>query len=164
MGLRTRNFVPSLWLVGVAFLAAAVEVSIADSMGTLHMPSGVRAFFSRYWGYILFGCIQQFLMQDFFLPRLLRLLRNPTLAVLAAAAIFALAHLPNPILTAATFVWGMTACLFFLRYHTLYPLFLAHAILGIALAVSVPGPVIHNMRVGLGYLTYQAHPAHQRSH
>jgi hypothetical protein len=34
---------------------------------------------------------------------------------------------------------------------------MAHAIMGIAIAITIPGPVDHNMRVGLGYLTYH-HP------
>jgi hypothetical protein len=34
---------------------------------------------------------------------------------------------------------------------------IAHAILGITVAITVPGPVDHNMRVGLGYLTYDPH-------
>ena len=67
---------------------------------------------------------------------------------------FSLAHLPNPILTVITIFWGLASCLYFLRYRNLYALVVAHTILGIAVAISVPGPVIHNMRVGLGYLTY----------
>ena len=38
----------------------------------------------------------------------------------------------------------------------------AHAIVGIAIGVTIPGPMDHNMRVGLGYLTYH-HPMHSRS-
>jgi hypothetical protein len=41
----------------------------------------------------------------------------------------------------------------------LYSLSIAHAILGITLAICVPGPVIRNMRVGLGYITYHAQRA-----
>jgi membrane protease YdiL (CAAX protease family) len=85
---------------------------------------------------------------------LLHLFPGRFFAPFAAAFIFAAAHLPNPILTPITFLWGFAACLVFLRYRNLYPLALAHAILGITLAITIPGPVIHNMRVGLGYLTY----------
>ena len=73
---------------------------------------------------------------------------------MAAACLFSAAHLPNPLLTPVTLLWGFAACLLFLRYRNLYPLALAHAILGIAIAITIPGPVDHNMRVGLGYLTY----------
>lgn len=157
MGLRIANLARSFWLVGVAVLAAAASVFIAAQIHTLHMPGGPHMFVNRFWGYILFAFVQQFLLQDFFLPRLLPLMRGPGSAAIAAAALFSLAHLPNPILTVITFFWGLAACLFFLHYRNLYPLAMAHAILGITVAISVPGPVIRNMRVGLGYLTYPAH-------
>jgi membrane protease YdiL (CAAX protease family) len=91
-------------------------------------------------------------------------MRRPRAAALAAAVIFSLAHLPNPILTVVTFVWGLLACLIFLSYRNLYVLAVAHAILGITVAMSVPGPVIRNMRVGLGYLKYDPHRLSQRNH
>jgi hypothetical protein len=163
MGLRTRNLARSTWIIGAALLAGALAIVVASRMHTLNTPTNPSMFVRRYAGYILFACVQQALLQGFFLLRLLRLLRTPTTAALAAATIFALAHLPNPILTAVTFVWGLTACLLFLRYRNLYTLAVAHAILGVTLATSVPGPVIRNMRVGLGYLTYNPHH-HQRSY
>ena len=42
----------------------------------------------------------------------------------------------------------------------MYPLAIAHAIFGICVAVTIPGEVIHNMRVGLGYIRYKPHPVH----
>ena len=53
-----------------------------------------------------------------------------------------------------TLLWGLTACFVFLRLRNLYPLAMAHAIFGISIAITIPGPVVHNMRVGLGYFTY----------
>ena len=164
MGLRTGNFVRSLWLVGVALLAGGVAVLVAARLHTLHTPGGPLMFVERYTGYALGACVQQILLQDFFLPRLLRLVRGPGLAAFGTAVMFSLAHLPNPILTIITLFWGFAACLFFLRYRNLYTLAIAHTILGITVAMSVPGPTIRNMRVGLGYLTYDSHGRHHRSH
>jgi len=161
MGLRPANFVRSLWLIGAALLAAAIAVLVAARIGTLHAPGSPLQFVERYTGYTIGAFIQQVLLQCLFLPRLLRLTRGPGQAALGATALFSLAHLPNPILTAITLFWGLTSCLHFLRYRNLYALVMAHAILGIAVAVCVPGPVIHNMRVGLGYLTYSFHPVHR---
>jgi hypothetical protein len=122
-------------------------------------PGGPIGFIRNYWAYALWACVQQLLLQGFFLPRCLELTKGKVSAALLAGALFALAHLPNPVLTPVTLVGGFAACLFFLRYRNLYPLALAHAILGIAVGVTIPGPVDHNMRVGLGYLTYH-HPRH----
>jgi membrane protease YdiL (CAAX protease family) len=99
------------------------------------------------------------LLQGFFLLRLLRLTPGPRSAAFAAAGLFALAHLPNPVLAPLTLVWGFASCLVFLRYRNLYPLAIAHAIFGITIAITVPGPIVRNMRVGLGYLRYgHRHP------
>jgi hypothetical protein len=137
---------------------------VATRLNTLHAPGSPVEFIERYTGYAIGACIQQVLLQCFFLPRLLRLTRGPRHAALAATALFSLAHLPNPILTVITIVWGLASCLYFLRYRNLYALVVAHTILGVAVAVSIPGPVIHNMRVGLGYLTYSLHPMRHRNH
>jgi hypothetical protein len=161
MGLRTANFFPSLWVAGAALLMAAVAVLVAAELHTLHLPAGgVFGFIKTYWAYALWACFQQLLLQGFFLPRFLGLLPDGNKAAALAAGLFALAHLPNPILTPVTLLWGMAACLLFLRYRNLYPLAMAHAIFGITIAITIPGPVDHNMRVGLGYLRYH-HPHRQ---
>ncbi|MDP9051697.1 MAG: CPBP family intramembrane metalloprotease [Acidobacteriota bacterium] len=162
MGLSPRNFFRSAWVVAAALLTAAISITVAYKMHSLHGPTTPSMFLKRYAGYMIFACVQQALLQDFFLLRLLRIMRSPQTAAVAAAAIFSLAHLPNPILMVVTFIWGLTACLLFLRYRNLYVLAVAHAILGVTLPMSVPGPVIRNMRVGLGYLTYNPHHLHLR--
>jgi len=157
LGFTTANLGRALWIVGAALAAAATAVLTADRLHTLRMPpGGVAAFVATYIAYAIWTGVQQFLLQSFFLLRLLRLMPK-TAAALAAAALFATAHLPNPILAPVTLVWGIASCLLFLRYRNLYPLMMAHAILGITIGVTVPGPVVHNMRVGLGYLTYRPH-------
>lgn len=159
MGLRAVGFFRSLWVVGLALAMGAMAVTVAAWLRTLHVPTSPLLFIQTYWAYALWAGLQQFLLQCFFLSRLLRLIPNAQLAALAAAGIFAIAHLPSLVLTPVTLVWGFAACLLFLRYRSLYPLAMAHAIFGITIAITVPGPVDHNMRVGLGYLNY-----HHRTH
>jgi membrane protease YdiL (CAAX protease family) len=154
MGLRRANFFRSLWVVGAALVIAAAAVSLASVLHTLHMPGGLVLFIQTYWAYALWACIQQFLLLGFFLPRCLGMLGARKPAAILAAVLFAIAHLPNPILTPITLLWGLAACQIFLHYRNLYPLAMAHAIVGISIAITVPGPVDHNMRVGRGYLTY----------
>jgi hypothetical protein len=164
MGLRTANFLRSLWIVAVALLISAASIALAIDFQTLHPVHGPTAFLKRYWGYALWSFVQQLLLQDFFLRRLRLLLPSAGLAALTAAAIFSIAHLPSPVLTLVTFIMGLASCLLFLHYRNLYPLAIAHAILGITLAITLPNAVIRNMRVGLGYLTYpRTHHLH-RSH
>lgn len=155
MGLRLPVPLRARWIVPAALVLAAIAIAAAAAHHTLHLPPTATLFLKRYWGYAIWAAVQQFLLQDFFLLRLLRLLRTSSSAVVAAVLLFTAAHLPNPILTPLTLLWGLASCLLFLRYRSLYPLAVAHAILGITLAITVPGPVDHNMRVGRGYLTYR---------
>jgi membrane protease YdiL (CAAX protease family) len=67
---------------------------------------------------------------------------------------FAIAHLPSPILVVAALIWGFIACMLFLRYRNVYLLAISHAILGIALGITIPPQVDHEMLVGRRYLTY----------
>ncbi len=160
MGLRAANFFRSLWVVGAALVVSGIAVAISFRLHTLHGPSGPLLLIEGFWVYAVWSGVQQFLLQCFFLSRLLRLLPGPRQAAFAAAGLFAVAHLPNPVLAVLTIVWGTVACLVFLRYRNLYPLAIAHAVLGITIAVAVPGHVDHNMRVGLGYLKYHRGQRH----
>jgi hypothetical protein len=157
LGLRCANFSRCLWVPVTALAAATLGVLAAIYEHTLHPTGAFSLYFKTFWGYAVWSFVQQLLLQGFFLARFCRLMPSARTAAFTAAALFALAHLPNPILTTLTLVWGWIACLVFLRHRNIYPLAIAHAIMGICLAITIPGPVIRNMRVGLGYLTYPRH-------
>lgn len=158
MGLCTANLFRSLWAVALAAGLALIAVSVAVRFHTLRMPDSPVDFFRHYGGYIIWAALQQMILQCFFLARCLRLTQNATVAAAIAASLFAIAHLPNPFLTAVTLFCGLASCLFFLHYRNLWPLAVAHAILGISIAVTIPGEIDHNMRVGIGYLTWVERP------
>jgi len=127
---------------------------VAGRMHTLHVESSPWWALRNYGTYVIWAGLQQMILQCFFLPRTLRLLRNAPAAAVVSALLFAVAHLPNPLLTLITLFCGLASCLFFLRYKNLWPLVMAHAILGISIAVTVPGSLDHNMYVGLGYFSW----------
>jgi membrane protease YdiL (CAAX protease family) len=159
LGLGRKGLLRSLWVVGVALLVSAAMIFIASRTHTLHRLHGPTPIYLHGWGYIVWSIMQQFLLQSYFLLRFMRLLPGKLAPILAATAIFALAHLPNPILTPITLVWGAIACVLFLRYRNIYTLGLAHGIMGLCVAMTVPNSLHHHMRVGLGYLRY--HPRAQ---
>jgi len=163
MGLGISGSLRSLWMVGVALLLATAAIVLAGTFHRLPLAGFLPMLVRRYWTYALWAILQQFLLLDFILLRLLRLLPGKRTAVVTAAVLFAVAHLPNPVLTPLTLLWGWIACVFFLRYRNLYTLAAVHIVFGISIAITVPGPVDHNMRVGLGYLTYRR-PSHAFGH
>ena len=159
LGLVGRNLLRSLWIIGAALVLGAMSIWVAGRLHTLHSLHGQAPIFSHIWGYLVWSFMQQFLLQIFFLSRLLRL-TSPAKAVAITATLFAVAHIPSPILAAATLVWGFCACQLYLKYRNLYVLGLAHGILGICFAVTVPDHFHHHMRVGIGYLNYHPHATH----
>ena len=154
LGFRRGGFVASLWVVGAAGVLSAIAVTVAIHLHTLRVPHTALGWVLAWGGYIVWSFVQQFLLQGYFLFRFLKVMRREWAAV-AAAGIFAAAHVPNPLLVTVTLAWGLVACFVFLRCRNVYPLMITHAILGVSLAITVPGPVVHNMRVGLGYLQYR---------
>ncbi|MGC1421331.1 MAG: CPBP family intramembrane glutamic endopeptidase [Terracidiphilus sp.] len=160
MGCCVAGFWRSSWVVGVALILTAIATFFASSLHTLHHPGGPTAWVKTFAGYTLWALAQQLLLQGYFLARLLRIIPRANLAAFITAVVFALAHLPNPILTPLTLIWGLTACLVFIRSRNVYPLAIAHAIFGICVAVTIPASLLHNMRVGLGYLKYRPQPVH----
>jgi Type II CAAX prenyl endopeptidase Rce1-like len=156
LGLRVTGMRPTLWIVALAALLAVAGVGIALRMHTFHANFRHYAVESGFLAYIVWALMQQFMLQDFFLTRLLRIVPTRAAAVIVAGSLFAVAHLPNPLLVVATLVWGVVACALFLRYRNLYVLGVAHAILGMSIAITVPNAVHHQMRVGLGYWQWHA--------
>ncbi len=159
LGLGLSGIRQSLWVVALAIGLATIELLVASFISSIHPMYGPVPVGRHMWGYIVWAVLQQFVLQDFVLLRLLRLLPSRGLAVFTAAALFSIAHIPNPLLTLATLVWGVTACIIFLKYRNLYVVGLVHGLLGLCIAVSVPNSIHHHMRVGLGYLRYNAEQA-----
>jgi membrane protease YdiL (CAAX protease family) len=157
LGLGVRGALPSLWVIGVALLFSVLAVWLAFRLHTLHSLFGQAPVFSHIWGYLLWSLMQQFLLQSYFLSRVLRVTPRRWQAVAIVALLFAVAHIPNPVLTLLTLIWGTISCFLFLRYRNLYTLGIAHGILGICLAVTIPDHIHRHMRVGLGYLHYHTH-------
>ena len=153
LGLGLRGFVASLWILPAAVALMVAAVLLAKKIGTFHPL--YNADLAHVYGYVLWTMYQQILLQDYFVPRLTRLL-NSNAAIAAAALLFATAHLPNLSLVIATLVWGASSCWLFRRYRNLYMLGLAQGLLGLCFAICVPDAMHHHMRVGLGYFHY--HP------
>jgi hypothetical protein len=154
LGLQLPGLPSSIWITAGGLFFASLLVGIAFELHTLHPLHGAGSLPWHMAGYLLWAFEQQFILQDYFLLRLLRILPKQSVAMIAAAVLFSTAHLPGLVLTMATLVWGNVSCALFLRYRNLYALGLVHGILGLCLAISVPDAVTHHMMVGLGYLRY----------
>jgi membrane protease YdiL (CAAX protease family) len=150
LGLGWTGFRRSLWAAGLAAVAGALMLVGARWAGTLHVYPLRRLYLEVAAGYLVWTLEQEFMLQSFFFLRLEKLLGSRK-AVWAGAALFAIAHIPNPVLVPATFAAGLAFCAVFRKYRNLYTLAIAQAILGICLAAAVPDALHHHMHVGIGY-------------
>jgi hypothetical protein len=153
LGFGLRGFVASLWILPAALLVTVVSTALSRHFGMLHTL--YKADFKHVSGYVLWTIYQQFLLNDYFMPRLIRITGSERVSVSLAGVLFAAAHLPNLWLTVATLAWGAISTALFLRYRNMYALGLAQGLLGLTFAVCVPEALSHHLRVGLGYLRYR---------
>jgi hypothetical protein len=154
LGFGLRGLWPSFWILPAAAVLAIASVLVAKRLGTFHPLYHPDV--QHVVGYVLWTIYQQFLLNDYFMPRLIRVLGGETAALGVTAVLFSAAHLPNFWLAAATLVWGFVSCMLFRRYHNIYALGLAQGVLGLCFAVCMPDSLIHHLRVGLGYVRYHA--------
>jgi len=154
LGMEVRGLVSSLWVIPASALLAGVAVFSAWGLSTLHPLFGVLGTTQHSLAYIVWAIFQQFLLQSYFFLRLEEMLHSGRKAVAASAAIFTIAHIPNPVLMAVCLPAGWISCEIFRRDRNIYALGIAHAILGLTIAITVPDHVQRHMRVGIGYYQY----------
>ena len=143
--------------VGAILLTGAILCGTILLVGTALRFAGVGNAlpWGRSWQYVLWALEQEFILQSIFFVRLASLF-GAQRAVILAAALFSIAHLPSPVLTLLSFVGGIVYSDLFRRFRNLYPLGVIHGALGLTIAASMPDKWLHHMRVGLGYLS--SHP------
>jgi membrane protease YdiL (CAAX protease family) len=73
-------------------------------------------------------------------------------ATIVAAALFAALHLPNPFLTAATFVGAIGWCWIYDRHPNVVPLALSHAALTLIVLCALDDATTGRLRVGAAYV------------
>jgi len=146
---------PGTWLVLVAGGVGAMAIPLV-ALATGHPvpanPNWPEA--AALWPYPIWAFLQQFLLQSFFFLRFEAVLDSRR-ALVANTLLFTVAHLPNLTLTGLTFFGALFFTEMFRRYRSLYPLGIAHALLGIAIAYSFADSAMHHMRVGLGFWTFR---------
>lgn len=157
IGLGVQGLGRSLWIAAGATALFFLGVGIAAHVHALHKLYGPLPFGLHMAEYTLWALMQEYVLQVYVLLRLLRLGMRRGSAVALTTLLFALVHIPNPVLVPAVLIWGAVACLLYLRYRNLYPLAIAHGLLGMCIAICVPNALHHHMRVGIGYLEYPTH-------
>ena len=158
LGVTGREFWPcarASFPVLVAMIVGAVGYGLWVHYSAGHLASW------HLWmslaGYLVWCSFQQYLTQSYFHRRLMKVMQAPHLRSLAIGLLFAGAHIPNPVLMAATFVGGIIFAEMFFHHPNIWPLAFMQAVAGFLIGMLAPPWIIHGMRVGPGYFMFHIH-------
>ena len=130
-----------------------------DFLPNFFQKSALIGFSQIFFPYFLWAIIQQIILNGYFGSHLYELTKSRIGASIISGLMFAIAHLPNPVLAPITFIGGTFSAYFFLnpnpKARNIYLLALLHAFLGLTIKYSLPETWHHNMKVGPGYYSYQ---------
>jgi hypothetical protein len=151
-GLRMDTFWPSLKeVLPTMVVMAAMVGGVGWWVGGWHWHNWGH--FTRMGSrYVLWGPIQQYLLQAFGLRRFRQAGLPSWMAVVLAAGVFAVMHAPNWPLVLLTFLAGLVWCVQFLRHPNLLTLGLAHGVLAIWVYHVLPGEWMERLTIGAEYL------------
>lgn len=154
LGWRTDNFFAAVRLLIPPMLAASiVMVIIGWFTGSLRfaLPRNRWAILWLPFVGIAWGLVQQYVLQAFFNRRAQVVWGSGWTSILVVAFIFALLHLPNWWLAAATFAGGVVWAYVYQRAPNLLALAVSHGVMTWVLITTVPQSALSSLRVGFKY-------------
>lgn len=142
----------SFWLFILVCVAGLFLIALIGNPGVFEKPKLWKNIAQKL-GYPTWALIQQFLLQSYLTNRIGKCVDGRWRAAFVAGALFAVVHLPNPLLFTGTFVLGVGTAYFFLRCRNLYVIAFAHGILGTLVKYLLAQDWLnHGMRIGPGFL------------
>ncbi len=161
LGIEPRRIRYGWWIAPGGLGLGLLIILIGRELGTAHRLFGPKVIYWHVLGYAVWALAQEFIAQSFFFLRFEQILQSAPKAIAANALLFGAAHIPNPVLVPVTLAGGAVLSALFYRYRSIYTLAVAHILVALSLAVTVPSPTLHNMRVGIGYVRFHPAPARQ---
>jgi membrane protease YdiL (CAAX protease family) len=150
IGWRFDNFVRALRLLLLPMLAAAALVVLVGWLNRSFRLSKLQEWQWVVW-LPVWGLIQQYALQGFINRRAQIVCGRGWPSTLVVASIFALLHLPNPWLTAATFAGGLIWASVYQRVPNLPALALSHGLMSLMLVWALPPTALKSLRIGFKY-------------
>ncbi len=154
LGWRLDNFLQAVRLLVPPMLLASLLLItfgwFTRSISIIKYNIGWPVLWVFVWLY-LWGLMQQYALQAFIHRRAQIAWGQGARSIVVVALIFGMLHLPNLWLALATSLGGLLWASIYRRVPNLFALALSHSVMTVVLVSTVPGDVIHGMRVGFNY-------------
>ena len=156
LGWRMDNFMRAARLLLLPMVAGSILLVLVGwlwfggSFSFGKRRAGWAIFGFPMWG-LAWGLLQQYVLQGYINRRAQIIFGKGAASITIVALLFALLHLPNPLLMCATFLGGLIWASVYQRAPNLYALALSHAALTWVLISTLPSDALRGLRVGYKY-------------